>query len=388
MAIEERPNGKWRVRYYEHRVIVEADGTASKSCKPRNRTFLLKREAQAFDAEVKRLRREGKNWTAEQDAPTVVLLTIARAYVKAAVDAGAPKNTQRFRSTMIGSLLKFAGKSTPATSLSVSLLDQYAASLPFEGRKAATRHRKVLEAERMWEWAHRRKRQFPGVPQPERITGRDADSIRPPPPVVAVDVASWADVDAMIAKLDQREWHRRVALVMRYQGIRVGQVLQLDWRDVDLDRGILRLRPFKAARSTRAVPLHKELAAAMQSWGRREGRVFLRGNGSPYRPDATGEPFSRAWRLAGVLEARWSKPTGRAGLPGERGKARPTNAIRAAFMSGLLRAGISDSLIHYLQHRAAGKVWEAYIPQEAPESTPWWAQAVEASASVPPLGRG
>ena len=48
----------------------------------------------------------------------------------------------------------------PASDLTVSLLRDYAATLPSDGRQATTRHRKLAEAERMWAW---------GEEQPERF---------------------------------------------------------------------------------------------------------------------------------------------------------------------------------------------------------------------------
>jgi hypothetical protein len=83
--------------------------------------------------------------------------------------------------------ISWAGGEAPE--LCLSMLERYADSLPSDGRKASTRHRKVLAVEAMWVWARKRPDLFPGVPAPMAITGDDAESVKPPPPVVRPEPA-------------------------------------------------------------------------------------------------------------------------------------------------------------------------------------------------------
>jgi len=345
------------------------------------------RTARRLKLEVEQAIALGEVWTPASSRPTVTLDTIALAYIQATVDSGAPVTTQRFRSSMIDAFLSFAGGEAPVGGLSISLLDRYAASLPAAGRQATTRHRKILEVERLWTWAAERPEQFPGIPTPRRITGRD---IRPPPPVIAAAAPTWDEVDRMLAHLDQRPWHRRLGLLLRYTGLRCSQGLNLHWWDVDLQRGLLRIRAgmrgSKASR-TRVVPLHPALMEALGGWGPADGLVLPGRGGQARRGDAPVESFRRAWRLSGVPEEKWGA-TRAQNLPGERSKARPTHAIRAAVRTGLIRLGVEEAVALYLVGHSQGLTAAAYVPEATPEESPYWARMVDAVGRIPRVGAG
>jgi integrase len=115
------------------------------------------------------------------------------------------------------------------------------------------------------------------------------------------------------------EWHRRAAAIMRFTGLRASQACGLTWRDIDLERGVLRVRARQrgAKRSrARVLPVHSSLVEAMRSWGPGGGVLFPRryrgADRMPrlghYRGDALVEPFRRAWHLAGVAPEKWNIP--------------------------------------------------------------------------------
>ncbi len=390
MATYRKRGKSWLIRWRELEVIQEEDGSQTRVWRGRGYTVPTESAAKKLVPVIEETVKLHGRWTPEQERATVTMGTIGQAYVAAAVDAGAPLATQRFRSTMISAWYKFVGEEEPATSLSLTLLGNYAASLPSEGRKAHTRHRKLAEVERMWTWAHERPEQFPGVPLPRKLTGKDADRIKPPPPVVAVAAPEWGDVDAMIAQLTRRRWHRQLATFLRFTGLRVSQALGLDWQDVHLDREqpymLVRAGTAGAKRGrARALPIHSALAAEMAGWGVREGLVFRRPDGRPWRGDAPVEPFRRAWKLSQVATRKWGASDRANGLPGDRAHARPTHAFRACVVAGLRREGVQEQYVLYLTGHAQGGTIAAYVPEGSPEDSPYWTHLVAAIKKIPAM---
>lgn len=365
MASVRRRGASWYVQWKELVVTRQGDGTDSREWRTRGRSFPGHADAKLFKNEIEIAQARGERWTDKRGDAVVTIRIVALAFVRAAVEAGAPIATQRFRSSMIGGFLDFLGareEGDPGVrigvgDLSLTLLERFANSLPGEGRQATTRYRKVMESEKMWAWAHNRPERFPGVPSPRRYTGgsADADKLSAPAPVVAVAAPIWADVDAMIGEL-KIEWHRRAAILMRFTGLRASQACGLRWQDVDLERGVLRIRArVRGAKGSRArvIPLHPWLTEQMTGWGMRDGLLFPRRykgtDGKPrldpYRGDALVMPFRRAWTAAKFPVERWGKPDG--GFE-ERGKGSPTHAVRRCIRTELVRSGVEEALVLYL----------------------------------------
>ncbi len=370
-------------------VTIDERGQETRSWKSRRRQFPTKKSAELFAVEVTVAAKRGED-TRHVDArekPVSTLGAVGRAFIEAATHS--PASTYRYRRSFVNAWLAFAGDTTAAVNLNMSLVERYARSLPAEARQAATRHRKVLVVQQMWVWAAERPERFPGVPPARRVTGRDADLVRAPPPVVAADAPSWADMDAMIAHLDQREWHRRLAIVLRYTGIRVGQGLSLAWRDVDLVQGILRLRAgVVGAKSgaTRVVPMHPMLVEVMKKW-QMPGRWVFPHSRDPkktWETKAVSEPFRRAWEAAGVDRAKWDLPEDGFALVGDRSHGSPTHAFRRGVKVGLIRAGVDDTLANYLIGHKANATIAAYVPEATAASSPYWPRLVEVMAKIPP----
>lgn len=195
MAIYRKRGARWQVIGKEPLVTTRADGTPIQTWKQRSKNVPSEAMAKQLVARVEAAAALGERWQDRRRDAVTTVRTMALAYVRAAVDAGAPLPTQRFRSAMIGSFLDFLGArderdpgaDTPVSTLTLSLLELYANSLPGEGRKSQTRYRKVMEAERMWAWGFERPERFRGVPQPRRYTGgsADADKLSPPSPGLA-----------------------------------------------------------------------------------------------------------------------------------------------------------------------------------------------------------
>ena len=58
---------------------------------------------------------------------------------------------------------------------------------------------------------------------------------------------------------------RVAALIMWRSGLRVGETVSLEWRDIDVTAGTLLVRRGKGGRG-RTVPLHPDLASLFANW--------------------------------------------------------------------------------------------------------------------------
>lgn len=148
---------------------------------------------------------------------------------------------------------------------------------------------------------------------------------------------TWAEMDSAINACTT-DWHRRLFVLGRCTGLRSGQCLAVEWRDVDLEAGTLRIRPelgkSKAERRGRTVPLAPVLLRELADWHPREARIVP----SP----ASGvdhETLRRVWERAGVRAAAWRQPV---------------HALRKGFKSGLVTLGADWHAVEYLIGHSLG----------------------------------
>lgn len=376
----------WEVRWTEPRVRLDASGAEVRTWVDRRRAAPTRRAAEQLEREVEAQLAVSGHWAPTAVAVTRTLTELCEAYLAAMVRSGEPPTTSRTRASLLAAFEGAHGRQ-PVASLGLGLLRDYAASLPAAGRQAATRHRKLLEVERAWVWAWRVRSEWPGLGAPEQITG-PLGEVRAPPPVVAHAAATWAELDAMIGHLEL-PWHRLVALVLRYTGLRASQALGLSWADVDLDQRLLRVRAHvRGAKRGRArvLPLHPALVEELAAWSStRTGLVFPRryhragaALAGAYRGSVLIEPFRAAWEAARVPRDRWDIVD-----PEERGHGSPTHGIRRAVRTELLRAGHEEAVVLYLIGQSQGVTAAAYVPEGAPTQSPWWPRILAAVRGIP-----
>lgn len=195
--------------------------------------------------------------------------------------------------------------------------------------------RKIAEVvQLMWSWAEESER-WPGqIPRPRKIEMVRSD----PQPVVA---PTWAEMDACIAAANG--WHRQLVTFLRYTGLRVGETMLIEWRDVDLERGALSLRPeISKTGAGRVLPLSPHLLDEIAGWGVREGFLVPSGRlkGDRYRL-VRARDIARAWERAGVRPEAW--------------QGRPDHAFRRGYKSGLLSIGANPDAVDFLQGHALGR---------------------------------
>lgn len=228
-----------------------------------------------------------------------------------------------------------------------------------------TRNKRIGAVQRFWSWAFEEAEDLNlgHVPRPRTISLKAAEQ----KPVTA---PSWEEMDACVDAF-LTEWHRRVAIIMRYTGLRKRTVMHLDWRDVRLEDGEITLQSqHDKNRWGRVVPISSALVREMATWGVREGYVIDCG-----RSDRICLPkhANGAWRRAGVDRRVWGDQG-----PGTKGQ--PWKAFRGGWMTGMVRLGVHREAIKYLVGHKSTETMDVFYVEAHAEAL---RKAVE---SVPVIG--
>lgn len=122
-------------------------------------------------------------------------------------------------------------------------------------------------------------------------------------PKVNVRWITPAQASALVAAVSQ-EWMRDIVRFALGTGCRAGEILSLDWNDVDLERKRAWINADKAKSGHgRAVPLNDDVMAILTARKHQEGRVFTR-NGTVISQVDT-PMFNRALKKAGIDNFRF-----------------------------------------------------------------------------------
>lgn len=120
----------------------------------------------------------------------------------------------------------------------------------------------------------------------------------------------WLTPDEAEAQIAAAEKHLRPLLTFLYcTGARLAEAIELDWRDVDLPHGHVRLRETKNGRHRELHNLPPRAIAALANQPHRDGPVFRQRRGKPYadRERLAGgqirKGFAGALRRAGITKA-------------------------------------------------------------------------------------
>ena len=100
---------------------------------------------------------------------------------------------------------------------------------------------------------------------------------------------------------------RPVLLLLLDTGLRVSELAELTWEDVDLEHRLITVYRSKASRTARnyvprKIPLTERAHAILAGRERRAGRVFLNEDGNPYDRNSLRLRFNRARKKAGILD--------------------------------------------------------------------------------------
>lgn len=200
-------------------------------------------------------------------------------------------------------------------------------------RTAGTVAKYVHSVEAFWAWLFDHDEYGDHVARPRRL---DMPSDEGSP----TRAPTWEEMDAVV--LAARGWQQRVAYVLRFTGLRVGQVMGLRWEHFDLDARLLyfpgHLGKSRVERHGRVIPLSPHLVAELATWGKREGWLIDSGRRpGPRERVFRARDMARAWQRAGVREEVWRK--------------RPDHAYRKGITSGLAQLRADPEAVEYLVGR-------------------------------------
>jgi integrase len=149
-------------------------------------------------------------------------------------------------------------------------------------------------------------------------------------------------------------------------GFRRGEILDLTWKDVDFERGVITVESSDEYRvkfgKVRFFPLTHEIRSLLNGIVRKSEYVFPKGNGTPYSEDYPTRKFKMAVRLAELDEAL------------------TFHSMRRTFGTWMREAGVATHIIQYMLGHANLKTTESYT-QTPPESVEKAVQGVRLFAA-------
>ncbi len=94
--------------------------------------------------------------------------------------------------------------------------------------------------------------------------------------------------------------HRLIVMFLYYAGLRLGEVQNIKWQDIDFDREIIHLKTTKGDKE-RVVFLHKKLIDMLEIYGRnKEGLIFVSQQNKKYSGRTIQQVIKRAAKKAGI----------------------------------------------------------------------------------------
>lgn len=353
MATIERRGDGWRVRWRD------LDGTA------RSRQCPTARSARDLKLEVEETAARGRRWEPIAAARSPLLRDLIEAYVLDLRRTHRPRTVVRAVAAL-APFLAWAQGHAGVVAVGVDVLTRanvatHDAYLVQRQLSVATRRTFAWAIGATWRW---------GWDHPDWRQGLAEPSMPRMPAVVLarVQAATWDQLDAVVEaateqakRQPQREWVRRLVVLLRGTGWRVSQILGLDWADVDLETGRIELRAElgKSAneRRGRVVPLAPWLVSEIATWGVREGVLV------GHTPDQR--------TASSLVRDLWERTDAPIAIYAQR----PDHAFRIAFVSGLTRARVDHEAVeHYVGH--ASGVRGHYVD---PDSLP----LVEVARAIP-----
>lgn len=350
-SITKLKRGKYVVRWRD------PDGRQRKrKCEDRATAEALRRDVASAVA-------RGYRWTPPEAVALPELRVVIAHFMEARSRTRAWRTMQGYAASC-RAFYTFLQQRYPGRSLRLDLLtrehvEAFDAHLRNTGRSARTAEQRVSEIGQLWRWAFDSDAFGSVTARPKRIE-------MAPNPGEPPRAPTWAQMDTAVHAAEG--WVAVAFTVMRYTGLRQGQVLGLRWGDFDLDGLELRIRgelgKTRAEKRGRMVPISPHLRDYLAGLGRREGVLV-----APHRKHRVLEArrAQRVWRAAGVPEEVWT--------------GQPCHAFRKGFQSGLLDLGAGYLAVEFLVGHALPGAGASY-------TTSWALKLREAVDLVPAIGAG
>ena len=93
--------------------------------------------------------------------------------------------------------------------------------------------------------------------------------------------------------------HRLLLMFLYYAGLRLDEVRNIEWGDLDFERGLIHLKIAKGDRE-RVIFLHQKLIDMLNLSGIKEGIIFLSGRGQKYNKRSVQMIIKNASKKAGI----------------------------------------------------------------------------------------
>jgi integrase len=143
--------------------------------------------------------------------------------------------------------------------------------------------------------------------------------------------------------------HEMLLLALR-TGLRLGEIIGLEWQDVDLDNGVLHIRrsvvrgisASPKSNRERHIPLVSSVYDVLRARWRSSGLVFPRPDGGPLTYIIAGNAIRRACRAVGLRPVGW-------------------HALRHTFASQLVAMGVPISSVQQLLGHATIQMTTRYV---------------------------
>lgn len=174
----------------------------------------------------------------------------------------------------------------------------------------------------------------------------------------------WATYDEAARLINAASPHiQRLIIFLLFTGARMSEALELEWTDVDLERGWVVFRDTKRNGEDRGIPLAASCA----------GRLGRSAVGCVFRSQSGEAYVSRGREEGGQIKTAWRGTLRRAGLDDLR-----PHDLRHTFSTWLLMAGVHDQVKDELMGHASTSMGRRYshVPRQA---------LVEAVARLPRL---
>jgi integrase len=355
VSISEVGDGKWRVRWRE---VVEVGGQRERKQRERYCTS----HAAAIDLQAKILRKIEAGEVFEDQVRVIPAVASFDAAAKAwlqhkdarGVSEGTREKYRKNIGMFFGTVRELRGIPTtsavPVDILSRELFAEVILAWRGRGLSDSTVYNAARCALDAWTWAADDAARYPGLPQ----APRDKSTVLPQPPIyVAPPAPKLTEVDAVIRRLTVYAYVAKgAAVVMRYTGLRISQVLALELADLDTERMTLTVRLGKSRRekaTIRTIPVSAAFLEDVRPFlGSAESGTLIR-----RRRDVRAGPNRNHHPTAALTDA-WQAATdaGECRLevwrPANREVGRPDHAFRAALQDHLQGAGVRAEVVDAL----------------------------------------
>jgi integrase len=353
-STERKRNGKYAIRW--------RDPTG----RQRQHTVETKAAARVIEREAQRAEDEGVYYDPKRGRDTPLLETGIRAYLTDMVRE-MRRSTLEQRELSLSLFQAWVETRERTSRVFLDVLDRdthsswWSHNRVERGTAVSTANDRARHLQALHVWLDEHPDYQDWIARPTKLRLPNVDRTPTPAP-------TWEQMDAavLIGLNSGAAWYGRLFMVARCTGLRRGQIMQLQWEDVDIDARRLLVRgelgKSKQERRGRVVPLAPVLVDQMAGWGRREG-VLIVTRGKKREPHHG--MLGRLWERTGYRPSQ------------------PAHAFRRGFISELARAGVRSEVRKFLVGHARGTHGDVYT-----DPTALWPELVKAVALVPPLTNG